>query len=103
MNERIGGSEIRELRLRLGMTEVEFALLFGVTVRTVELWEADVVVPSLLTSMVIRAEAEKRLAAPPAASAAKPATAAAPRARRSRTQRQVAAPRPAARPSRRRA
>lgn len=51
---------IRTIRLGMGLSEPEFALLFGVTMRTVRLWESGVVEPSLLTSMVIRAEVDKQ-------------------------------------------
>jgi hypothetical protein len=43
----------------MGLSEVEFAQRLGVTVRAVDLWESEVVLPSVLTSMVIRAEAAK--------------------------------------------
>lgn len=63
MHHPLNGREIRTIRTRLGMTEMEFALLFGVTIRTIELWETDVVVPSRITAMVIRAQVERALAA----------------------------------------
>ena len=78
------GREIREIRTRLGMTEMEFALLFGVTIRTIELWETDVVVPSRITAMVIRAQTERALAA---AEAAAPGVGERPPAARSRSAR----------------
>jgi len=57
---------IRDIRLGMGLSEPEFALLFGVTIRTVQLWESGVVEPSLLTSMVIRAQVDRhRGIAPP--------------------------------------
>lgn len=59
MHDPLTGKDIRAIRTSLGMTETEFALLFGVTIRTVELWEGDVVVPSRITAMVIRAQAER--------------------------------------------
>lgn len=59
MRERLTGDEVREIRTRIGLRETDFALLLGVTVRSVELWEAGVIVPSVLMSMVIRAEAAK--------------------------------------------
>lgn len=59
---RLDGKAIRAIRTSLGMTETEFALLFGVTIRTIELWETDVVVPSRITAMVIRAESERAAA-----------------------------------------
>jgi hypothetical protein len=65
VSDRISGSAIRAIRDQLEMDEVEFALLFGVTVRSVQLWESEVVVPSVLTSMVIRAESEKQLSRSP--------------------------------------
>lgn len=63
MSDALDGKAIRAIRDSLGMTETEFALLFGVTIRTVGLWESDVVVPSRLTAMVIRAAAERARAA----------------------------------------
>jgi transcriptional regulator with XRE-family HTH domain len=59
VHDPLDGKAIRAIRTSLGMSEVQFALLFGVTIRTVELWESDVVVPSRITAMVIRAEAER--------------------------------------------
>lgn len=67
MSDPLDGKAIRAIRASLGMTEMEFALLFGVTIRTVALWESDVVVPSRITAMVIRAEAERARAAAEAA------------------------------------
>ena len=88
MNERLSGDAIQAIRAQLRMSEIDFALLFGVTVRTVQLWESDVVVPSVLTSMVIRAEVAKRMHVAAAQGSARGET--------SRSQRQVAAPRPPA-------
>ena len=48
------------MRLGMAMSEMEFALMLGVTVRAVQLWESGAVVPSRLTSMVIRAETAKQ-------------------------------------------
>ncbi|MBY0275933.1 helix-turn-helix domain-containing protein [Candidatus Binatia bacterium] len=63
MSEALDAKSIRAIRTSLGMTETEFALLFGVTIRTVALWESGVVVPSRITAMVIRAESERAAAA----------------------------------------
>jgi DNA-binding XRE family transcriptional regulator len=59
VHDPLDGKAIRAMRESLGMTEMEFALLFGVTIRTVMLWETDVVVPSRITAMVIRAATER--------------------------------------------
>jgi transcriptional regulator with XRE-family HTH domain len=59
VDDPLDGKAIRAIRTSLGMTETEFALLFGVTIRSVAMWEADVVVPSRITAMVIRAESER--------------------------------------------
>lgn len=92
MSDRITGSAIRAIREQLDMDEVEFALLFGVTVRSVQLWESEVVVPSVLTSMVIRAESEKHLSRSPRAEEVA-----------GRAQRQAARPRTSSRRTRQRA
>lgn len=63
MQHPLDGKGIRDIRTGLGMSSVEFALLLGVTIRTVELWETDVVAPSRITAMVIRAAAERARAA----------------------------------------
>ena len=62
MQQRLTGQGVSALRADMKLSEMEFALLLGVTVRAVELWEADVVVPSLLMSMVIREQAAKHAA-----------------------------------------
>lgn len=59
MRDRLSGQVVRAIRISMNLEQPEFALLFGVTVRTVQLWESGVVEPSLLTSMVIRAESRK--------------------------------------------
>lgn len=63
MHHPLDGKGIRDLRTSLEMSPVEFALLLGVTIRTVELWETDVVAPSRITAMVIRAAADRARAA----------------------------------------
>ena len=63
MEKPLDGKEIRRIRASLDMKPAEFALLMGVTIRTVALWESDVVVPSRITAMVIRATAERAGAA----------------------------------------
>lgn len=71
MRDRLSGQVVCAIRNSMNLEQPEFALLFGVTVRTVQLWESGAVEPSLLTSMVIRAEAEKhRRVARPARTAA---------------------------------
>lgn len=62
MQTRLTGDGVSALRAAMKLSAMEFALLLGVTVRAVELWEADVVVPSLLMSMVIREQAAKHAA-----------------------------------------
>lgn len=52
---------MRAIRTRIGMSEMDFALLLGVTVRAVQLWESGAVVPSRLTSMMIRAASAKHV------------------------------------------
>lgn len=59
MSDTLDAKSIRAIRASLGMTEMAFALLFGVTIRTVELWESGVVVPNRIMAMVIRAESER--------------------------------------------
>ena len=59
MQARLSGDGVRAIRMAMRLTEIEFALRLGVTVRTVTLWESDVILPSVLMSMVIRAEAAK--------------------------------------------
>jgi len=59
VRDRLSGEVVRAIRTKMNLGQPEFALLFGVTIRTVQLWEAGVVEPSVLTSMVIRAEADK--------------------------------------------
>lgn len=93
MHHPLDGREIRAIRTRLGMTKTEFALLFGVTIRTIELWETDVVVPSRITAMVIRAEAERALAAAEAAAHGVGDRPPAPRTRSARPRRERASPR----------
>jgi transcriptional regulator with XRE-family HTH domain len=101
VHDALDGKTIRAIRASLGMSEVQFALLFGVTIRTVELWEADVVVPSRITAMVIRAEAERARSAAAADDGAGPNDGARPESRSSRTRGRIVAPRSAR--SRRRA
>jgi len=62
VEERLEGEDIRRARGELDLAETDFAQMLGVTVRTVALWESGVVVPSRLTSMVIRAELDKQRA-----------------------------------------
>jgi DNA-binding XRE family transcriptional regulator len=91
VRDRLSGHLVRNIRRSMKLEPLEFALLFGVTVRTVQLWETGVVVPSVLTSMVIQAEADKhhRSARPARVSAVARRTARTPRvaerARRART------------------
>lgn len=61
MQDRLTGDEVRAIRTGMNMGAMDFALMFGVTVRTVEFWESGVVVPSRLTSLVIKAESAKRV------------------------------------------
>jgi predicted transcriptional regulator len=62
VQRRLTGDGVSALRAAMKLSEMEFALLLGVTVRAVELWEADVVMPSLLMSMVIREQAARHAA-----------------------------------------
>ena len=54
------GSRIRELRLRLDMTQEEFAHALGITVSTVNRWENGHSEPSKLARASIVGLAEKR-------------------------------------------
>lgn len=52
--------EIRALRARLGLTQVEFAHALGVTPATVSRWENGTAAPSKLALAMLRRKAEGR-------------------------------------------
>ena len=60
MEERNTGVRIRELRLKLDMTQEEFAHALGITVSTVNRWENGHSEPSKLARASIVGLAEKR-------------------------------------------
>ncbi len=59
MEERKTGAMVRQLRLKLGMTQEEFAHALGITVSTVNRWENGHSEPSKLARASIVGLAEK--------------------------------------------
>jgi len=68
MGEDVSGSEIRELRKRLGLTQEEFAHAVAVTFSTVNRWENGHAKPSKLARRAIEALASAKGASRPAGS-----------------------------------
>ncbi len=58
------GSQVRELRERMGMNRREFCEYFGIPYRTVQDWEAEkrTMPEYLLSLMIYRAEIEHKVA-----------------------------------------